>query len=60
MGALLDQMHALNEKSVELLHKVESTGEPRAISIALLQARRNLRALGDLTEQVRKSIPGGE
>ena len=56
VGSLLDQMHALYEKSVELLHTVESTGEPRAISIALLQVRRNLRALGDLTEHVRESV----
>lgn len=56
VGSLLDQMHALYEKSVELLHTVESTGDPRTISMTLLQVRRNLRALGDLTEHVRESV----
>ncbi len=54
--SLLDQMRALYEKTFVLLRTVESTGEPRTISMALLQVRRNLRALGDLTEHVRQSV----
>lgn len=53
---VLDQLQALCEKTVALLQTAEASSEPRMISLALIQVRRNLKACGDLTEQVRRAI----
>ncbi len=55
---LLDHMRALCEKSFALLQAAEASSEARKISLALVQVRRNLRAFGDLTEQVRQATRG--
>ena len=53
---VLDQLQALCEKTVALLQTAEASSEPRTLSLALVQVRRNLRACGDLTEQVRRAM----
>ena len=55
----LDQLQALCEKFLALLQTAEATSEPRAISLALVQVRRNLKAFADLTEQVRRATRPG-
>ena len=56
VDTLLDQMQALCEKSFALLQTAEASCEPRTISLALVQVRRSLKAFGDLTEQVRRTV----
>ena len=53
---LLDQMRTLLDRSVALLQTAEASNDPRRISLALVQIRRNLRALGDLGEHVRQNV----
>ena len=53
---VLDQLQALCEKTVALLQTAEASSEPRTLWLALVQVRRNLKACGDLTEQVRRAM----
>jgi hypothetical protein len=53
---LLDQMRTLLDRSAALLQTAEASNDQRRLSLALVQLRRNLRALGDLEEHVRQSV----